>query len=222
MIKAILFDMDGLILNTEVLYDQAMKKAGKLLGYSLDNKFLDSTRGVNNDSFTSMVCEEFGTDFPLELFRTAYHLLLEEQVQKQGIEIKDGFRLLLSYLDKNKISYALATSSNRRLTEYFLSCAGLDNIFSVIICGDEVPAGKPNPYIYQRAANHLATAPENCMVLEDSENGICAGYAAGCFTVMIPDMVWPSSSVVRKCSCILNSLREVPKLIDSLQETNCY
>ncbi len=215
--EAILFDMDGLILDSERVYDRAMAEAGKSLGYLLGECFLQRTRGVNAGLFNRMIYEEFGKEFPLAEFRSTYREILWEILQKEGLEIKPGFQELHRYLAKNHLQYCLATSTNRQMTEKLLHIAGIGDIFHSIICGDEVKLGKPHPEIYQKAAALLHVRPAECLVLEDSVNGIKAGHAAGCRVIMVPDLTEPSEEVKRLCERICEDLFEVIDYLERLR-----
>lgn len=215
--EAVLFDMDGLILDSERVYDRAMAMAGNSLGYVLDENFLKKTRGVNAGLFAQIIHGEFGEDFPLEKFRGRYKEIIWEIFQKEGLGIKPGFKELHQYLTKKKLKYCLATSTNRQMTEKLLHIAGIRDIFYSIICGDEVKLGKPHPEIYQKAAAALGIMPAGCLVLEDSVNGIKAGHEAGCRVVMVPDLTEPSGEIEMLCECVCRDLFGVIDYLENLR-----
>ncbi|MDE6944379.1 MAG: HAD family phosphatase [Lachnospiraceae bacterium] len=201
--------MDGLILDSERVYDRAMVMSGSSFGYALDENFLKKTRGVNGGLFAQMIYGEFGKDFPLEKFRDRYREIIWEIFQKEGLGIKPGFKELHQYLIKKKLRYCLATSTNRQMAKRLLHIAGIRDVFHSMICGDEVTLGKPHPEIYRKAAAMLDVEPAECVVLEDSVNGIKAGYAAGCQVIMIPDLTEPSEEIEMLCECVCRDLFEV-------------
>ena len=216
--EAVLFDMDGLILDSERVYDRAMAAAGSSLGYVLDECFLKRTRGVNAGLFAQIIYEEFGDGFPLEEFRSRYKEIIWEIFQKEGLGVKPGFKELHQYLVKRKMKYCLATSTNRQMTEKLLHIAGIGDIFHSIICGDEGKLGKPHPEIYQKAAAMLGIMPAECLVLEDSVNGIKAGYEAGCRVIMIPDLTEPSREIEMLCERISRDLLGVIDYLENIKE----
>lgn len=217
--EAVLFDMDGLILDSECVYDKAMAAAGKSLGYVLDECFLKRTRGVNAGLFTRIVYEKFGKEFPLDEFRSRYRKMIWEIFQKEGLKVKPGFMELHQYLVKRNLKYCLATSTNRQMTEKLLHIAGVGDVFHSIICGDEVKLGKPHPEIYRKAAAIVGVMPAECLVLEDSANGIKAGHEAGCQVIMVPDITEPYREIEVLCERICRDLFEVIDYLENFKGT---
>ena len=218
MIKAVLFDMDGLVLDSETLYDKAMINASEKVGWPMDINFLNLTRGVNGNTFSDMVFQAYGSEFPLEIFRNIYKEEFYKIIDYEGIKVKKGFYNLMSFLELNHIKHCLVTSSTRKVTNHLLKCAGLSEVFLCKVCGDEVLYSKPDPYIYLKACKEMEAAPETCMVLEDSKNGIIAGKSAGCITVLVPDITKPDHSMIEKSDFVVNDLEEVIPLISMVQD----
>lgn len=217
--EAVLFDMDGLILDSECVYDRAMVMAGDSLGYVLDEGFLKRTRGVNAGLFAQIIYKEFGEEFPLDEFRSRFKKMIWEIFQKEGLKVKPGFMELHQYLVKRNLKYCLATSTNRKMTEKLLHIAGVGDIFHSIICGDEVKLGKPHPEIYQKAAAMAGVMPAECLVLEDSANGIKAGYEAGCQVIMVPDLTEPYREIEALCERVCRDLFEVIDYLENFKDT---
>lgn len=218
MIKAVLFDMDGLVLDSEIIYDRAMKTASEKIGYPLNDNFLNLTRGANGETFKELVLQVYGLDFPLEEFQAEYKQEFYKIIACEGVKVKQGFHNLMKFLNQNHIKYCLVTSSTRKMKTLLLEAAGIPEIFPYSICGDEVVYSKPDPYIYLKACKKLGELPENCMVLEDSKNGLVAGKAAGCMTVLIPDLMIPDVSMLEKSDYVIKDLDEVIPLISMQQD----
>lgn len=135
---------------------------------------------------------------------------MEQVRQKLSVYVpmKKGVREILDYFRKNDIGIAVASSSAVQQIEANLQMSGIRDYFSIIVSGSEVNQGKPEPDIFLLAAKRLHCAPEECFVFEDSENGIRAGYAAGCFTVMVPDLLEASSEIQPYCRKICSDLEQ--------------
>lgn len=206
--------MDGLVLDSEKIYDKAMGIASRNIGYPMDVPFMNRTRGVNGTTFSEMVFETYGINFPLEKFREMYRLEFLRIVETEGVPVKRGFWELMEELGRRKLKSCLVTSSDKNTAEYLLASARISDVFPERVCGDEVLHSKPDPYIYRRACRKIGVPPKECMVLEDSRNGIIAGHAAGCMTVMIPDLVQPDEELRKKCTYVKAHLGEVIPLLE--------
>lgn len=210
MIRAVLFDMDGLVLDTESRYEKALRQAGRMFGYEMTDTFLERARGVERSMFYDMIFREFGQDFPARSYSQTYRKLFWDMAEKKGIRVKKGTKELTEYLMETGIPFCLATSNDRDTTQRLLKMAGIRELFEHIVCGDEVPRGKPYPDIYLKAAEQLNESAENCLVLEDSGNGIRAGYNAGCATCLVPDLQIPED-VAELCNIVIDDLLGVKK-----------
>lgn len=209
------------MLDTEQIYDRAMILAGSQIGRRLNEQFLQKARGTNSKLFEQMLLEEYGTEFPFEQFRNLYRELFWNILDEEGVKIKAGFWDLVEYLEFQSIPICLATSSVRDMAEYLLKKAGIEQIFQNKICGNQVLNGKPNPEVYCKAAELLGVDTKQCLVLEDSENGIKAGHAAGCYTIMIPDQIQPDREIQKLCSCVFPDLGMVIEYLKKFKDTDC-
>lgn len=214
-IKAVVFDMDGLMLDTEPIYKRSLQKAAAEYGYQFDEEFFFTIIGRPNAACEKAIKERFGRNFPFEKFRNRWPGLWREEAGTYGIETKPGLDDLLSFLDEKQIPKAIATSSDREQAGFSLATAGLNNHFSHIITGDEIANGKPSPDIYLEAARRLDVPPEQCVALEDSEAGIMSASAAGMAAIMVPDMKQPSVEVRSAACCVVDSLDEAKERIIS-------
>lgn len=194
---AVIFDMDGLLLDTERLAWVAFGQACTAHNLIPDRAFYDSLIGLNQASSGPLVeawlaeAEAPATDRFHGDWEEAYHALQEE-----GVPVKDGAEQLLSHLHGSGIPCAVATSTAHAVARQKLDRAGLSPFLRGVVGGDQVKAGKPAPDIYLQAAQSLAADPRRCVAFEDSENGVRAAHAAGMTVVQIPDMVAPSPALL--------------------------
>ncbi len=189
MIKAIILDMDGTMFDTEPLWEKAFIKTGRELNYNLTKELHDKTIGTTYNSLISILKTEVGNDFPFEMFKQKYIQNYQSIIETDGIKIKHGLKELLGYLVKNNYLIAIASSSKKKQIKRNLELANInENIFDIIISGEEVVYGKPNPEIFIKTCNNLNVKTNEALVIEDSNNGIKASQGAGCISVLIPDM----------------------------------
>ncbi len=184
--SAVIFDMDGLVLDTESIYFAAWKQAAKVMGYSLSDAFCLSLSGAHYKEIELKLLTCCGAEFNLDTFARLSGIFWREQVNAHGIKIKHGFTELLEFIVQQQIPYCLATNSSAVNAVECLEFAGIRNIFSTIITRDDVERGKPAPDIFLKAAELLQVPISRCLVLEDSYAGIEAASRAGAFSVLIP------------------------------------
>ena len=190
-IKGILFDMGGLILDTEKLYFRFWQEAARILGYPMTMEQALGMRSLNRHAGEAKLKSYFGEGISYTEVREKRIELMDAFVEKEGVTTKPGIWELLAFLQEKQIRTAIATSSPIGRTKKYLSSVHLENEFDAIVSGYMVEHGKPEPDIYVYAARQLGLEPENCIVLEDSPAGILAAYRAGCMPVMIPDLDEP-------------------------------
>jgi HAD superfamily hydrolase (TIGR01509 family) len=213
---AVIFDMDGLMLDTEPFYKAAWQAASATLGYPLDDSGYTRMVGRPTQDCERELVTTFGSAFPIDRFRVLWPTLWQAEVAANGIQQKPGLREFLAFLDTHRLPVAVATSSEADYAALSLRHAGLDGRFDVIVTGDEVACGKPAPDIYLEAARRLQVDPTICLALEDSEAGILAASRAGMRAVLIPDWVPPSEPAMAVAFRVLGSLREAQSLVASL------
>lgn len=213
--SAAIFDLDGLILDTEKIGQIAWNRAAADLGIELADEVYDKLIGVVIRDGDETLRSAFGTDFPVAQMRRRAEQYFDEYINEHGLETKPGFLELLAFVKKNKLLTAVATSTAKVLAMQMLNVCNLVNKFDVIVCGDEIQNGKPAPDIFLKAAKRLGTAPEQCMVFEDSENGVRAAHTAGMTTILIPDLLKPSEKTTQLADRVFSTLDEV---IPYLQE----
>lgn len=172
--------------------------------------------GLNWESNKKMLFQELG-EFDYNYARELFGEYLKKNIDEQGTPIKRGLIELLDFLDEMGMKKAIATSSQYCDAMYYIEKAGIRSRFDEIVTGDMVENGKPNPDIFLYTAKLLNTAPENCIVLEDSYNGVKAAHAAKMIPIMIPDLIQPNDEILPLLYCKLHSLSEVIGLIMKLR-----
>jgi len=218
-VEAVLFDMDGLMLDTERLSQSTWQRAMRDWGYDLTDDVYLTVVGRTATSTWQVFREAFGQDLPLEeIFarRQVYH---DEITQREGIALQPGVKELLDWLDTTPWKRAVASSTRRPIVLKRLGMAGVIDRFTTIVGGDEVEHGKPAPDIFLLAAERLGIAPEHCVVLEDSDAGIQAAHTAGMLPLMVPDMKPPSETSLQLAGGVFNSLYEVKTFLETLGQT---
>lgn len=215
MIKAIVFDMDGLMFDTERLTVQAWDYAGEKIGIGKMGHMVYKTLGMNIESSRKIFIQEYGnkiveedlTDYTREFFNNYFN--------EYGMPLKTGLIELLSYLKANDYKIAVATSSNKKTALNHFKRANLSEYFDVIVCGDMIKNSKPAPDIYLKASELLGFMPSECLALEDSPNGIRSAFSAGLKPVMIPDLIEPTKEIIKLLYSKLANLNEVINILDS-------
>ncbi len=213
MIRAVVFDMDGLMFDTERIGIRTWSTLAKELGYPKLDGLIYTCFGTNYTFKRKYFAEELGEDFPFEHFVKREIEITDETLKKEGIPHKEGLVELLEFLKLNGIKCAVATSTSYHPAIDRLEAAGVDKYFDKVITGDMTEKGKPEPDIYLKACAELNVDPEDAIGLEDSYNGVRAIYSAGMRAVMIPDMVEPNDEMRDKTFAIKASLSDVIKLI---------
>ena len=219
MIRAVLFDLDGTLIDTEKTYYRAWHHAAELTDYKGDIAAdLRAFSGTNLDGFYAYYRSVWGDTYdPTEMLGVRTRLV-NEWLAESGIQPMPGALACLSELREMGIRVAVATSSQRDWAEKCLSDAGLLGIYDSLQAGDEVKNGKPDPEVFLKSAARLGVAPEECVVVEDSLNGARAGVAAGTYTVMVPDMLLPTEEEKKMLWHCLSSLHELPACIRAENE----
>lgn len=212
--KAVIFDMDGVLLDTERVSRRAWDIVGERWECPIEEAFLSKLRGGNLEQIKQAFLQRFGEDFAFDSMWQEKRQLFLRMLDEEGVPVKKGAFELISYLKEEKYKIALATGSGRKQAIWNLENVGLDNSFDTIICGDEVTRSKPDPEIFLKAAEGLGVSPWQCLVIEDSLNGIQAALAGGFHVIMVPDLTMPDQSVKQKVDGVLEDLTEVIEFLD--------
>ena len=213
---AVIFDMDGLMLDTERLAPRAWSDAAAAMGVDFDLALITPMVGRNFRDCAALIADRHGVDFPTAELMRAWHVAYDAIVEREGIELKPGLLMLLDWLEVEGIPKAVATSTRRDRAQAKLAQTGLLQRFVGLIGGDEIANGKPAPDIFLAAADRLGQAAARCLVLEDSEPGVRAALAAGMTPIMVPDMHRPSTDLLALEPLVLASLAEIPAHLAAL------
>jgi len=193
--KAFVFDMDGLIFDSERIVQRSWNISGQKLGLGNVGEHIYYTLGLNRASRKKYYEENIREDFPFDEFSALTRKTFFEIVETEGLPIKTGVKEILAFGKENGIKLALATSSSRDYAMKCLRDAGIDTYFDGIVCGDMVSHSKPDPEIYLRACELVGVNPEDAVAFEDAPAGIQSAYSAGMKVVMVPDLVEPSEEI---------------------------
>lgn len=208
MIKGAIFDMDGLMFDTEVLSTKGWLQAGKELDFPITEEFISKFRGTNIAYSRKLFLDTYGKKVDYDKAREVRTLWMDAEIEKNGVPIKKGLIELLCYLQEHHFLSAVATSTHKELADKYLNMADVSKYFNYFIYGNMVEHSKPNPEIFLRVAGGLNLLPEECVVLEDSPHGISAGYSAGCKVIGIPDTIPFTDEVYSLCTTRCTDLSE--------------
>ncbi len=211
-IKAVLFDLDGTLTDTEKYYQEAWPKALRHFGYEVEDDFALQLRSLGRPFAPLRFKEIFGQDFDYTAVRQYRKELVEELIKQHGIPLKPGAREILSWLRERGVLTALVTANNYGRAERYLKKIDLFDCFDRIICANMVEQGKPAPDIYAFACSELGIDPKETFAVEDSPNGVTSAYLAGCNVIMVPDLTEPDEELSKKLYRRLDSLLDIKSL----------
>ena len=216
MIKAVIFDMDGLMIDSERVTFECYQERLKDMNLTMDEEFYKTLLGKPIKGIYQRFYDVYGNDFPIENVIQDVHQLMAERFETEGVPVKKGLVELLHYLKDNNYKTIVATSSNRDRVDKILAQAKITEFFDDSICGDEVTKGKPNPEVFLKSCQKLGVNVDEAIVLEDSEAGVKARYDANIKVICIPDMKYPEKQYEEKTFKILKDLTEVTAYLKSL------
>jgi beta-phosphoglucomutase-like phosphatase (HAD superfamily) len=212
-VEAVIFDMDGLLLDTESVYRSAMTAAASSMGYDFPDDFCHSMVGTAEAEIHLILQRRFGADFPIDGLFKACELEMARRLEP-GVPVKTGAAELIGELTVRKLPMAVATSTVRRIAEHHLQRAGLLEHFTAVCTREDVTRGKPHPDIFLAAAARLGVRPERCVVLEDSYPGVRAAHASGAMAIMVPDMLPATDELRALCVAVVRDLHDVRAMLD--------
>ncbi len=212
-IKAVIFDMDGLMLDTEKLLVKYWCMASNRLGFPMKEEHALYLRSYSGKFARPKLKEWFGENCDYQQIRDLRVKLMTEYTDKYGIEKKAGLDELLDYLKENGYRTAVATATDINRATKYLKQIGVYDKFEQIICGNMLENGKPCPDIYLYACEKLGLEPCECMALEDSPNGVKSASTAGCITVMVPDLTPPEKEQLDAVYAVAENLGKVIDII---------
>jgi len=213
-IELVIFDMDGVMFDTEKISYRSWKKLSKKYNYNIDDDIFKKTVGLDIKSTRQVYKKHFGANFPFEKMKNEEVKMMKDCILSEGAPVKDGVYELLSCIKNRNLKIALATSALKEKAELLLNLSDTKKYFDVITCGDEIINGKPDPEIFLKTAQKLSCEPENCVVLEDSENGITAAYRAGMLPILILDFIRPGKEIEAMLFKKFDDLKELKEYFE--------
>lgn len=208
-IEAVLFDMDGVIFDTEKAYLDIWTKVFAKYKYKLERDVYISVMGTGRKNVMKVFKDKYGQDLPiLDMYKEKDEMLFQV-IESGQVPMKEGAMEILKSLKDNGFKIALATSAKRDRLNKQLKIGKLDGIFDTIVCGDDVINGKPNPEIFLKAAKNLSVNPQNCIVVEDSTAGIEAAYIGKMIPIHVEDLKKADEEILKYCYKNFNNLVEI-------------
>jgi HAD superfamily hydrolase (TIGR01509 family) len=207
-VRAVVFDMDGLLVDSEAMFRDATMRVAAALGHDLPLSVFLRMIGLPSQESRKIALDHFGADFPFDSFNEAVWAQAKAS-HEHGVPLKPGVIELLDHLDRVGLPRAVATSSSHQTVELQLGRRGLAARFDAIVAAGDYARGKPHPDPYLTAAARLGVDPEFCLALEDSHNGVRAASAAGMMTIMVPDLLEATDEMRALCQGIAPSLHDV-------------
>lgn len=214
-VKGVIFDMDGLMIDTEKLLIKFWCQACKEFGYDCTPEMIYPMRSLCSKYSIPKFKETFGQDFDVISVRNRRMELMNEHILKYGIEKKKGLDELLKFLQDNNIKRAVATATDYPRTEMYLKLINVFDKFDNIVCATMVKVGKPEPYVYLQACEEVGLLPNDCIALEDSPNGILSAYRAGVRPIMVPDLTQPD---IETKELLFDCVESLDKVIDIIMK----
>jgi HAD superfamily hydrolase (TIGR01509 family) len=212
-VRGVIFDMDGLLVDTERVYYDALLGAALSVERDMPHDFVCSMIGVPGPECVAMIKTYYGDGFPMERFDAEYDRLVAARLA-QSIPLRAGARELVTYLSARGIPQAIATSSRRPTVERYMNGVGLLEHFNAIVCREDVVNAKPAPDPFLKAAALLGLEPGQCLVLEDSYHGIAGAHAAGAMPIMVPDLLTATEAVCAQCVAVADDLHVVKAMLE--------
>lgn len=209
MIKAVIFDMDGLMFDTERLAKSAWKEVGERFGVSIGEEVLSRIRGATPAASAQIFREAFGEGFDYSAAKAMRNAWVENYIDQNGVPVKPGLPELLLVLRDAGVRRAVVSASPRETVKKYLHLVDLTGFYDVVIGAEDIPHSKPAPDGFLAAARLLNVEPEHCLVLEDSANGLLAAYHAGMTAICIPDLALPEDGALATAAAVLPSLKDV-------------
>ena len=211
--KAVIFDMDGVIFDTEKVYLDIWIEVFEKYGYKMTKELYVNVMGTGRKNVIKTFLENFGDDLPIEKMYEEKDNQLFYIIENQGIPLKKGVKELFSMLKERNYKIALGTSAKRERVEKQIKDKWLKESFDAIVCGDDVEKGKPSPDIFLKAAKKIDVEPENCFVVEDSPAGIKAAFSGGMKGIHVEDLKAADEDILKYCEKNFKNLQEIKEYL---------
>lgn len=215
-IKAIIFDMDGVIFDTEMVYLKVWSKVFEKYGYKMTKEIYTSVLGTGRENVKKVFVNNYGSNLPIDDMYKEKDENLAKEIEK-GVALKAGAYEILKYLKENDFKIALATSAISKRAFKQLKQANIYRFFDAVVCRDEVEKTKPNPDIFLKAADKLNVNKSECIVIEDSSAGIKAAFNAGMIPIHVIDLKDADSDILEMAYKSFNNLNDVKNELISLK-----
>lgn len=212
--KLVIFDMDGLIFDTERLFFHYLADSSADFGYQVTEELYVETLGTSGDQLSEIMKTTLGKDYPLKEISSITRKKVNQHALRQGLGIKKGLHILLKYLKEQQILCSVASSSPIAVVKSYLEQSEISSYFSFIIGGDQVKKTKPDPELFLRCVENASCEASEALVLEDSEYGILAAYRASIPVICVPDMKYPEPDYADKAYRIIEDLSQVIPILN--------
>lgn len=212
--KALIFDLDGTLIDTEKIYSEVWPKAVGDMGYEMLHEQYLQLRSLGRPFAPARLKSWFGEDFDYDKARTIRKKYFDEYIEKNGIDAKTGVTELLDFLKTTNIVTAIATATDVNRATQYLKMSGLDGYFDRLISATMVDEGKPSPKVYEYACAQLGLSPADCIAVEDAPNGVISAFRAGLNVVMVPDLSEPDEELE---AMLFAKVRRIDEIIGLLK-----
>ncbi|WP_294480304.1 HAD family phosphatase [uncultured Ruminococcus sp.] len=220
MINGLIFDMDGLMVDTEKLLTRFWREAAAFYGWEMKQEHVLGIRSLAGKYAGPKLQKEISPDFDYAKVRLKRIELMNAYIEKNGIEKKPGLDELIAYGKDKGLRLAVATATDNVRTKLYLESIGVYHHFDKVVCGNMVKSSKPDPDIYLTASAELGLPPAECIALEDSPNGIHSAHSAGCVPVFVPDLSQPDEDTSALMYACCETLAHVIPVIEQLNRYN--
>ena len=216
MVKAILFDMDGVLIDTERLNLEFMIEVAKEFGCTIDPDDILSLRSASQEECDIYYRSRYGEDFDFYAIRDERRKRIRQHIEENGLELKDGVEEVLDHADTKDLKKAVVTSTEYDRAMGYIRMLGIEDRFDTIVSASMVRNGKPDPDVYVYASGIIGERPWDCIAVEDSHNGVRSAYNAGCMVAVVPDLAEADEDMRNMGTWVLDSIDQLIGIMDEL------